>query len=475
MAHDEVGPPEERGEVLGDIVETAAHAAGASGTPGTAAPHRGTALWRLLFSKGARQRSIWIILAGLGPGLVAANAGNDAGGIATYASVGARFGYSVLWMFPLILISLAVVQEMAARMGAATGKGLSDLIRENFPIHATSLVLLALLVANGGTVISEYIGIVLSVDLIFPPWVKYIGVPLLALAIWLMVVKGSYASVEKVFLAMTLVFFAYPVSAVLAHPDWAQAARQTVYPTLAFSNGYLTQAGYLVMVVTTIGTTITPYMQVYVQSSVADKGITPRDYNPERIEVYAGSVFANLIAVFIVLATAATLFAHGERNIGTAADAAVALRPLAGPYAEYLFAVGLFGASMLAAAVLPLATAYSITEALGVEKGVNASFREAPVFMGLFTGLMALGVLVALVIPPQKGIQALIFVQDIDCLMLPFILFAILRLVNDRRLMGDMVNGRVYNAIARITAVVVTGLSLVYVVNAVLGQFGVNL
>lgn len=469
MAHDEVGPPEERREELRDFVDAAAGGAAASGTPGTAIPRRGTALWHRLVAGGARRRSLWIILAGLGPGLVAANAGNDAGGIATYATDGAQFGYSVLWMFPLILISLAVVQEMAARMGAATGKGLSDLIRENFPIHTTALVLLALLIANGGTVISEYIGIAASIELVFPPGAQYIGVPLLALAIWLMVVKGSYASVEKVFLAMTLVFFAYPVSAILAHPNWGEAARQTVLPSIHFNQAYL------VMFVATVGTSITPYMQVYVQSSVADKGITPRDYKAERIEVYAGSVFANLVAVFIVIATAATLFAHGETSISSAADAARALRPLAGPYAEYLFAIGLFGASMLAAAVLPLATAYSITEALGVEKGLNVSFGEAPVFMGLFTGLMALGVVVALVIPEQALIQALILVQVIDCLLLPVILFAILRLINDPRLMGDMVNGRLYNVIARLTAVIVTILSLAYVGTTILGLFGLNL
>lgn len=408
-----------------------------------------------------RPIALWVILASLGPGLVAANAGNDAGGIATYAQDGASYGYSVLWMFPLILIGLAVIQEMAARMGAATGKGLSDLIRENFPIHLTSLILLALLVANGGTIVSEYVGIAAAVNLIHPGS-QYVLVPLLAAGIWLIVVKGSYRSVERIFLAMTLVFFAYPISAVLAHPDWGQAAKQTVLPTIHFSHGYL------LLFVATIGTSITPYMQVYIQSAVADRGITARDFKSQRIEVYLASLFANLIAVFIVLATAATLFRRHE-TIQTASDAARALAPLAGQYAEYLFAIGLFGASMLAAAVLPLATAYAITEALGVEKGVNAGFKDAPIFMGLFTGLMALGVILALVIPARTVIQALILVQVIDCVLLPFILFAILRLVNNRNLMGDMVNGPVYNAIARIVTVVVTILALAYVVTSIVG------
>jgi Mn2+/Fe2+ NRAMP family transporter len=422
--------------------------------------------WRRLLPLRGRPVGLWLVLASMGPGLVAANAGNDAGGIATYATDGAQYGYGLLWMFPLILISLSVVQEMAARMGAATGKGLSDLIRENFPIHATFFVLLALLVANGGTVISEFVGIAAALEVVFPANVRYIGVPLIALGIWLMVVRGSYASVEKIFLAMTLVFFAYPISAILAHPDWGQAVKQTVAPTFHLSQGYL------FAFVATVGTSITPYMQVYIQSSVADKGITPRDYKAERIEVYGASVFANLIAVFIVVATAAKLFPHGALN--DAAQAAQALGPLAGQYAKYLFATGLFGASMLAAAVLPLATAYSISEALGFEKGLNVSFREAPVFMGMFTGLIVLGVIVSL-IPGLPLFQVLIFIQVVNCLLLPVVVFAILRLVNSRRLMGDMVNGPVYNTVAWITAMAVSGLSLLLLASTVLPWFGVQL
>jgi NRAMP (natural resistance-associated macrophage protein)-like metal ion transporter len=459
-----ITPPEPKGEVLGGMADTATEASARQAAPGTAAPRRGSPLHRLTrFTSG--RRGPWLMLASLGPGLIAANAGNDAGGIATYASVGAKYGYDLLWMFPLILISLAVVQEMAARMGAATGKGLSDLIRENFSIHVTGFVLLALLIANGGTVITEFIGIAASIDLVLPG-AQYVALPLIALAIWLAVVKGNYSSVERVFLAMTLVFFAYPISAVLAHPDWGEAARHTVVPTFHFNSTYL------LLFVATVGTSITPYMQVYVQSTVADKGITARDYRAERIEVYAGSLFANLIAVFIVIATAATLFPHHEA-VQSAQDAARALGPIAGSYAKYLFAVGLFGASMLAAAVLPLATAYSIAEAMGVEKGVSRGFREAPVFMGLFTGLIVLGVVVAL-IPGLPVIQVLVAVQAVDCLLLPVVLFAILKLINQRRLMGEMVNGPIYNLIARVTAVIVTVLSFVLLGTTILQLAGAN-
>jgi NRAMP (natural resistance-associated macrophage protein)-like metal ion transporter len=464
MPHRPGLPPEDVGEVLEDFAEATLDGAAASGAPGVAVP-RASRLRRL--TRFRRSRIIFVFLASMGPGLITANAGNDAGGIATYSQAGAAYGYKLLWVFPLILVSLAVVQEMAARMGAATGKGLSDLIRENFSIHTTSVVLLALLIANGGTVVSEFIGIAASLELLHPGG-RFFTIPI-AIAIWLMVVRGSYRSVEKAFLAMTLVFFAYPISAILAHPNWADATRHLVQPGFGGGNAYL------FMLVALVGTSITPYMQVYVQSAVADKGITARDYGPERIEVYLGSTFAMLIAVFIVIATASTLFAHHITQINTAKDAAQALGPLAGDKAELLFATGLFGASILAAAVLPLATAYSISEALGVEKGVDAGFREAPVFTGIFTGLMGVGVIVATIISSSVAIQLLLVVQVIDCLLLPFILFSILRLVNNRRLMGDMVNGPIYNIVARATAVIVTALSLAYVGSTLLQGFGVSI
>jgi len=439
--------------------------AGALDAPGTAVPRRSNPLYRRLLTP--RVGALWAIIIALGPGLIAANAGNDAGGIATYASTGAEYGYSLLWVFPIIFVSLAVVQEMAARMGAATGKGLSDLIRENLPLHMTALVMLALFVANGATVISEFVGIAASTSLL-TWWAPYIAVPLTGLVVWLLVVKGSYSTVERVFLAMTLAFFAYPVSAVLARPNWNAAVHHLVTPTIHFNNAYL------LTIMALIGTTISPYMQVYVQSSVAEKGVTPRDYFPEKVGVYSGSFFAILVAAFIVIATAATLFLHHE-TVQTAADAAKALVPLAGANAGLLFGLGLFGASVLAAAVLPLATAYSIGEALGLETGVSHGFREAPAFMGLFTGLMAVGVVVALLVSQQVMIQVLIIIQVIEGLLLPVILFTILRLVNDRRLMGDMVNGPIYNTIARITVVGVTIVSLVYLAVTILQPFGISL
>lgn len=448
-------PPEGAGAILGDIVEAAAESAGASGAPGTAMPRRDSAIGRLLLGRG-RTRFLFILLASFGPGLIAANAGNDAGGIATYATTGATYGYSLLWVFPLIIVALAVVQEMAARMGAATGKGLSDLIRENFSIHITALVMLALFIANALTVITEFLGISASVDLVVPNG-RYLVLPIAAI-IWLMVVRSDYSLVEKIFLAMTLVFFAYPVSAFLAGPNWGDAARSTAIPTF---HGTI---GYLLTIAALIGTSITPYMQVYVQSAIAEKGVTAKDYLPEKIGVYVGSLFAMLVAAFIVIATAAKLYPNP--NITTAAQAAQALAPLAGPAAKYLFAVGLFGASMLAAAVLPLATAYSVTEALGVESGQSQSFRRAPIFMSLFTGLIAIGAIIAAFIPVSV-IKVLFITQVIDALLLPFVLFPIVRLAGDRRIMGDLVNGPIYTTIARVAAVIISVLALAVMVGSV--------
>ncbi|HEX9544511.1 MAG TPA: divalent metal cation transporter, partial [Pyrinomonadaceae bacterium] len=328
----------------------------------------------------ARRARIFAFLALLGPGMIAASAGNDAGGIATFASVGAEHGYQLLWILIPITISLGIVQEMCARMGAVTGKGLADLVRERFGVRWTAFIMLALLIANGGVTVSEFVGIAAATELFGVP--RFISVPLSAVSIWWLVVKGSYQRVERAFLLMSLVFLAYIVSAFMARPDWSAVAVGLVKPT--FSLG----AAYLFTCVAVIGTTISPYMQVYVQSSVVEKGATPEEYRKTKADVWVGTIFSNLVVFFIVVSTAATLHKFGVR-IETAADAARALKPLAGPYAEKLFAVGLFGASMLAAGVLPLATAYSISEALGFEKGVSHSFREAPIFIGVFTFLVA--------------------------------------------------------------------------------------
>jgi Mn2+/Fe2+ NRAMP family transporter len=399
------------------------------------------------------RRGLIAYLAVIGPGMVAANAGNDAGGIATYASAGADYGYRLLWTLVPLVLALGIVQETCARMGAVTGKGLSDLIREQFGVRWTVVVMLALLVANGGVTVSEFVGIAAATELFGVP--RYVSVPLAAFAVWWLVVKGSYRRVERVFLVMSLVFLGYIVSAFLARPDWTGVARGLVRPEIRFN------AGYLFTVVALIGTTISPYMQVFVQSSVVEKGVTEEDYALTRADVWTGTVFAMATAFFIAVATAATLHAAGV-HIESAEDAARALKPLAGEYAKTLFGVGLFGASMLAAAVLPLSTAYSISEALGFEKGVSRSFREAPIFLGIFTFLVAVGGLVAM-LPGLPLISVLLVTQVINGLLLPVVLVSILRLVNKTELMGAHANGPVYNAASWLTVVVVSALSLLFI------------
>ena len=406
----------------------------------------------------ARRRRLLAIVAILGPGMITANAGNDAGGIATFASVGAEFGYSLLWILIPITIALGIVQEMCARMGAVTGKGLADLIRERFGVRWTALIMLALLIANAGVTVSEFVGIAAATELFGIS--RFVTVPLAAIAIWWLIVKGSYKKVERAFLLMTLVFLGYIVSAFLSRPDWGAVAVGIVKPTFRLENAFL------FTFVAVIGTTISPYMQVYVQSSVVEKGVTIEDYVQTKIDVWIGTIFAILIVFFIVVSTAATLHRTGIQ-VTTAADAAHALRPLAGRYAQTLFGLGLFGASMLAAGVLPLATAYSISEALGFEKGVSRSFREAPIFLGTFTFLVAVGALIA-VIPNLPLIRVLLVTQVINGLLLPVVLFAVLRLVNNRELMGTHVNGTLYNIAAWLTAIIVTALSLAFIIIAVI-------
>lgn len=400
----------------------------------------------------ARRRRLLALISILGPGMITANAGNDAGGIATFASLGAEFGYSLLWVLIPIAISLGVVQEMCARMGAVTGKGLADLVREHFGVRWTALIMLALLIANAGVTVSEFVGIAAAAELFGVS--RFIAVPLAAVLVWWLVAKGSYKKVEKVFLLMSVVFLGYIVSALLAKPDWTAVAVGLVKPTLRLEHAFI------FTLVAVIGTTISPYMQVYVQSSVVEKGVTPDNYSETKTDVWVGTVFAILIVFFIIVSTAATLHQAGIQ-INSAEDAAHALRPLAGRYAQTLFGIGLFGASMLAAGVLPLATAYSISEALGFEKGVSRSFREAPIFLGTFTFLVAFGAAIA-VIPNLPLIRVLLVTQVINGLLLPIVLFAILRLVNNRELMGTKVNGPIYNVAAWLTAILVTAVSLLY-------------
>jgi Mn2+/Fe2+ NRAMP family transporter len=429
---------------------------------------RGVAPGRPLDGLRALRRARPLAFLGfLGPGLIAANAGNDAGGIATYSTVGAQYGYGLLWMMVLITVSLAVVQEMCARMGAATGEGLSDLIRERFGVRGAMFAMLTLLVANSLTTISEFAGIAAAMQLFGVS--KYLSVPVAAVAVWYLVTRGTYDKVEKVFLAMTFAFFAYPIAAALAHPNWGAVIHSTLVPTFRW------QTAYLLLFVGTVGTTITPYMQLYIQSSVAEKGVTMERYGPERADAYVGTLFGNLVSAFIIIACGATIFAaSGGRGmvINTADQAARALAPLLGSYAPLLFGVGLLGASLLAAAVLPLATSYSICESFGFERGVSCSFREAPVFQGIFIGMVALGALVAL-IPGLPLIQLLIIVQVINGVLLPILLVFILRLVNDRGIMGRYVNGPVKNVIAWGTTVLLIALSAVMIASIVLPLLGV--
>jgi NRAMP (natural resistance-associated macrophage protein)-like metal ion transporter len=401
----------------------------------------------------ARRKRLLMFIAILGPGMITANAGNDAGGIATFASVGADFGYSLLWILIPITISLGIVQEMCARMGAVTGKGLADLIRERFGVRWTALIMLALLIANAGVTVSEFVGIAAASELFGAS--HYISVPLAAVLVWFLIVKGSYKKVERVFLLMSLVFLGYIISAFLSRPDWSAVAIGMVKPEFKL------EYAFLFTFVAVIGTTISPYMQVYVQSSVVDKGVTPDEYGKTKLDVWFGTIFAILIVFFIIVSTAATLHKAGIQ-VTTAEDAAHALRPLAGRYAQALFGLGLFGASMLAAGVLPLATAYSISEALGFEKGVSRSFREAPIFLGTFTFLVAVGAAIAIV-PNLPLIRVLLVTQVINGLLLPIVLFAVLRLVNNREVMGEYVNGPIYNVAAWLTAILVTILSLLYI------------
>jgi len=413
----------------------------------------------------SRRRRIWPYLLALGPGLLAASAGNDAGGIATYASAGASYGYGLLWAMVLVTIFVGVVQEMSARLGAVTGKGFSDLVRENFSLRITALILLTLFIANAGIIVSEFVGIAAAAELFGTN--RYVAVPLAAALVWLLITRGSYERVEKIFLVLTLGFFTYIGAAFLARPDWADVLRQTIHPAPSF------ELGYLQLLIALIGTTISPYMQLYVQSSVVEKGVTPDDYRYTRFDVLAGTAFAGIVGCFIIIATAATLFPRGIA-IETASDAARALEPVAGPYARVLFGLGLLGASLLAAGVLPLATTYVMSEALGFERGVSRSWSEAPVFMGLFSGLVALGAALAL-LPGLPLIQVLVGVYVLNGLLLPVELFAILALVNNHELMGAYANRGFYNALAWAIAALVSLLSFALIVVTVLGWLGVQL
>ncbi len=389
-------------------------------------------------------RNILMFLALLGPGIITANVDNDAGGIATYSLAGADYGLTLLWTMLPTTVALVVVQEMCARMGAVTGKGLSDLIRESFGVKITFYVMIALLLTNLGNAISEFAGIAASLEIFGIS--KYISVPASSVVVWLLIVKGSYRTVEKVFLVACVVYIAYPIAAFMAGPHWGEVLLASVKPTIQ------ADGGFIMTMIGLVGTTIAPWMQFYQQSSVVEKGITPEQYGFTRLDVIIGCIMAIVVAFFIVVACATTIHPSGVK-IKTAADAAVALKPLVGRHASAIFAFGLFNASLFAACILPLSTAYYICEGLGWESGVDKDFDEAPQFFWLFTAIIAISA-IAILVPSAPLLKIMFLSQVVNGAVLPFVLIFILLLVNDRRLMGDRINGPVFNGIAWLTVVV---------------------
>jgi len=395
-----------------------------------------------------------LLLAVIGPGFITANVDNDAGGIFTYSQAGAQFGYSLLWTMIPITIALIVVQEMASRLGAVTGKGLSDLIREEFGFRLTFIVMVTLIVTNFGNVVAEFAGIASSLELFGLS--RYIVVPVAAFAVWLLVVRGTYASIEKIFLTASVFYVTYIIAGLIAHPDWKAAAFATVTrPEAAGIRNY----GYIYMVIALVGTTIAPWMQFYLQASIVEKGVTARQYKASRLDVIIGCLFAAVVAWFIVVACAATLHSVGKFNIETGSQAAEALRPLAGEYAYLLFAAGLFNASLFAACILPISTAYAVCEGLGLESGLDKRFEEAPAFYWLYTALIVFGAGVIL-IPRFPLFRVMVLSQVANGVLLPFVLIFVLLLVNDKELMGGYTNSRGYNIASWVTVVVMIGLTI---------------
>jgi NRAMP (natural resistance-associated macrophage protein)-like metal ion transporter len=426
------------------------------------AAEKGKAAGRTVWWKSWKLRLLMLV-AVLGPGFITANVDNDANGILTYSQAGAQYGYSLLWTMIPITIALIVVQEMCARMGAVTGKGLSDLIREEFGLRMTFFTMILLVIVNFSNVVGEFTGIAGSLGLFHIS--KFVSVPICAVLVWLLVVKGDYKKVEKVFLTASVFYIAYIVAGVLSGPKWHEALLETVKlpPRKSWDD-----KGYVYMTVAVIGTTIAPWMQFYLQSSVVDKGITVRQYKASRLDVIIGSIFTDVVAWFIIVACAATLFTHGIKNISDASVAALAMKPLAGDYAYLLFAAGLFNASLFAASILPLSTAYTVCEGLGFESGLDKTWREAPFFYWFYTLLIALGG-ATILIPKFPMYQVVIFSQVLNGLLLPLVLVFMLKLINKHELMGKYTNKRWFDVLAWVTVAIVTGLSLVYVWNLVHG------
>lgn len=400
--------------------------------------------------------SFIIFLSVMGPGIITANVDNDAGGITTYSLAGAHFGYDLLWIFIPMIIALAVIQEMGVRMGIVSGKGLADLIREKVGIKLTFLMMVALLLANFGNVLAEFSGIAVSTGIFNVP--RVVALPLAAFFVWLLVVKGTYKSVEKVFLLASALYFSYIVAGLLAQPDWGLAARSVLFPQISLD------AAYITMVIGLVGTTIAPWMMFYIQSSVVEKGISLKNLKYSKMDAVFGAIVVNIVAFFIVLACAATIYTNGIQ-VNNVADVSMALAPLAGQYASILFAFGFLNASLFAASILPLSTAYYVCESLGFEAGVSKSFREAPIFHGLYLGLIVAAVII-IMIPSIPLLSILYLSQVVNGILLPFVLILMLLIINDKNIMGDHVNTRLFNLIAVATVIIVMGLSLGLVVTS---------
>lgn len=406
------------------------------------------ALVRLLF-----------VLAILGPGFITANVDNDSGGIYTYAAAGAKFGYSLLWTIIPVAICLTFAQEISARMGVTTGKGLSELIRENYGIRTTFLLMGGLVLCNIGDVVSEFAGVASSMDLFRIS--KYFSVPIAAVLVWLLVAFTGYKRLEKIFVFLSFLYIAYIITAFLARPDWSQVWRHIVrVPRLS----ELKNTRYLFLSVGIIGATIAPWQQFYLQASIVDKGTQKSDLKYSQVDAIVGSLFSVVIAAFIIVACAATLFANGHFEIDDAFDAAQSLRPLGGEYAFLLFAVGLLNASLFAASILPLSTAYTVCEALGFESGLNKSFREAPMFYSLYTALILAGAAITLV-PHAPLVKLAVLSQVLNGILLPFVLVFMLLLVNKRELMGSQINSRSYDVVAWTLTVVIAVLAILMLVS----------
>jgi NRAMP (natural resistance-associated macrophage protein)-like metal ion transporter len=391
-----------------------------------------------------------VFFAVVGPGFITAVVDNDSGGIFTYSAAGARYGYLPLWTLLPITVVLIITQEMCSRMGAVTGKGLSDLIREEFGLRITFLLMAVLVLANMTNVMAEFAGVASSLELFHIS--RYVSVPLAAFAVWFLVVKGSYQSVEKIFLFACVFYVTYVISGILVKPDWKEAALYSVKPVL------LLEPGYIYMLIGMVGTTIAPWMQFYLQAAVVEKGVTAKEYKKSRIEVIVGCVMTSVIAFFIIVACAGAIYSVRPRDIQDASEAALGLKPF-GEYAFLLFSAGLFNASIFAACILPLSTAYSVCEGLGFESGVSKRMKEAPVFYGLYTLLIVVGAGVVL-IPSFPLVQMILLSQVLNGILLPFVLIFMVLLINKVDLMGEWVNSRSFNIISWAAVVIMIGLTL---------------